>query len=291
VDRVLAEERVPYLTDRERESLAHFLERLEAECGDRVQRVVLFGSRARGDYDAESDVDLLVVTDEDRERIGDLAHRATLDGSMPLSTLVISATAYQRYQQLRLPIYVNLRRDGIELWDETQWTAEEHRVPLDFVEGERRPMDEATRETIGIYLNRAHHSIRASRKNKADGFLGVAVSQAYYAAFYALTAALYALNVVRSKHSGVQSALSKFLVRPGFVEAEYKGIYNRLREGREDSDYGPEILDNEEFAANRLAEAERFVARMETFLREQGFEPQGKFVSRKTSEVSETSEV
>jgi hypothetical protein len=46
-----------------------------------------------------------------------------------------------------------------------------------------------------------------------------------------------------------------------------------LREGREDSDYGPEILDNEEFAASRLAEAERFVVRMEAFLREQGFEP------------------
>jgi uncharacterized protein (UPF0332 family) len=77
---------------------------------------------------------------------------------------------------------------------------------------------------------------------------------------------------VRSKHSGVQAALSKFLVRPGFVAVDYKDIYNRLREGREDSDYGPEILDNEEFAANRLAEAERFVARMEAFLREQGFE-------------------
>ena len=60
-DRLLAEERLPYLTDRERKSLARFLERLEAECGDRVQRVVLFGSRARGDHDAESDVDLLVV--------------------------------------------------------------------------------------------------------------------------------------------------------------------------------------------------------------------------------------
>jgi len=271
-DRALTEERVPYLTDQERESLAHFLERLETECGDRVQRVVLFGSRARGDHDAESDVDLLIVADEDRERIGDLAHRATLDDSMPLSTLVISTAEYQRYQQLCLPIYVNLRRDGIELWDEAQWKAEQRRVPLDFVEGGRRPMDQATRETISIYLNRAHHSLRASRKNKADGFLGVAVSQAYYAAFYALTATLYALNVVRSKHSGVQAALSKFLVRPRFVEAEYKDIYNRLREGREDSDYGPEILDNEEFATDRLAEAERFVARMEAFLREQGFE-------------------
>ena len=65
-DRVLTEERVPYLTDRERKGLARFVERLEAECGDRVQRVVLFGSRARGDHDAESDVDLLIVTDEDR---------------------------------------------------------------------------------------------------------------------------------------------------------------------------------------------------------------------------------
>lgn len=60
--RVLTEERVPYLTDREREDLARFLKRLETECSDRVQRVVLFGSRARGDHDAE------VVTAEKQDK-------------------------------------------------------------------------------------------------------------------------------------------------------------------------------------------------------------------------------
>ena len=157
-DRVLAEERVPYLTDRERKSLARFLERLEAECGDRVQRVVLFGSRARGDHEAESDVDLL----------------------------------------------------------------------------------------------------------------DIALSRAYYACFYALTAALYAINVVRGKHSGVQAALSQFLVKPGLVEPEYKDIYNALKGKRESSDYDPRFVADPDEARKLLGDAERFVARMEAFLRERG---------------------
>ncbi|OGS51049.1 MAG: hypothetical protein A3K65_00960 [Euryarchaeota archaeon RBG_16_68_12] len=41
-----------------------FARRLKAKYGDRIERVVLFGSVARGDHRADSDVDLLVVTED-----------------------------------------------------------------------------------------------------------------------------------------------------------------------------------------------------------------------------------
>jgi len=56
--------RQPDLRPNERAGLAAFLERLRQRYGDDLLRVVLFGSKARGDFDTESDVDVLVVLRE-----------------------------------------------------------------------------------------------------------------------------------------------------------------------------------------------------------------------------------
>jgi len=265
---VLREGRVPYLTERERAAVGRFLERLEAECADDVQRVVLFGSKSRGDHDLESDLDLLVVAD-DEQRLCKVARAVEDETGVLLQPLIMPLQRYQEYRRLLVPLYVNLRRDGVELWDEARWAAEERIALLDLTEGERRRMDENTKETIQIYVERAHHNLEAVGQLRKWGYLDVALSRAYYACFYALTAALYTINVVRGKHSGVQAALSQFLVKPGLIEEEYKDIYNALKEKREESDYGPRFVPDVDEAPRLLDDAERFVARMETFLREQ----------------------
>ncbi len=43
-----------------------FARHLKAKYGDRIERIILFGSVARGDYREDSDVDLIVVTRENR---------------------------------------------------------------------------------------------------------------------------------------------------------------------------------------------------------------------------------
>ena len=108
-------------------------------------------------------------------------------------------------------------------------------------------------------------------KARADRAL-IALSRAYYACFHALTAALYAINVVRGKHSGVQAALSEFLVKPRLIEEEDREIYQELFKYRQTNDHEPYSWPEPEETRRLLADTERFVARMEAFLREQGFE-------------------
>jgi predicted nucleotidyltransferase len=84
-----------------------------------VKRATLFGSVARGDERATSDLDLLVVVRSavDKERVEDALSGASLDFAVkfgnPLSTLVMEE------RQLRAPanpaLLTNIHKEGIEL--------------------------------------------------------------------------------------------------------------------------------------------------------------------------------
>jgi uncharacterized protein (UPF0332 family)/predicted nucleotidyltransferase len=281
-EKILRETQTPYLVNEEREALARFLARLESECGDAIRRVILYGSKARGDADAESDTDLLVVaTDKDAAtRVYQVEANFKSESYTPISVLVATEEGYRNLQYLKLPIYVNIRRDGVELWNPAAQLFEESQAPLDFVEGEFREMDKATRDAIQDYLRSARRHWKQALHLKQGGFLDGAVSRAYYAVFYAASAALYAVNIVRGKHSGIEAAISQFLVKPGFIEPEYADLYTRLMKTRIQIDYGKERDDEpgvrqfelppEEVLERMLHDAERFIARLECFLRERG---------------------
>ena len=133
-------------------------------------------------------------------------------------------------------------------------------------------MDEETRRIIiKVRLEKCKEDLQAARELLRLGFLRAAVNRAYYGVFHITSAALLTFDIERSKHSGVQSAFSQYLVKPGRVEPEYSKIYGRARRLREDYDYADELRDlDEKITADLLADAERFVARMERYLREVG---------------------
>ena len=133
-------------------------------------------------------------------------------------------------------------------------------------------MDEETRRIIiEVRLEKCKEDLQAAQELLRLGFLRAAVNRAYYGVFHITSAALLTLDVERSKHSGVQSAFSQYLVKPGRIEPEYSKIYARARRLREDYDYADELRDlDERITADLLADAERFVARMDRYLRKAG---------------------
>lgn len=129
-------------------------------------------------------------------------------------------------------------------------------------------MDEATLAIVRIRLERVDEELRATRKLIEDGLYRIACSRAYYAAFLMTTAVLLTLDVTRTKHSGVEAAFHEQFIKSGRVEPEYGRLYALLRKTREDSDYNDKAIASEEMARQRLADAERFVARLTQYLRE-----------------------
>lgn len=271
---LLRPERVPYLSDEERAQVGELLARLEMECEEDVSRVILYGSKARGDAVEWSDVDLLVATTNGKERVKKICSEFEQE-SFLIAPEVFSCTDWENYQHLKLPFYVNVRRDGIELWDEHAAHLEEIKVALDFLEGELRPLDYETIEVIRLYVAESREMWRNAQVIEADGRSLYALPSAYRAAFSLATAVLYTVNVVRDKHKGVRDAISQFLVKPRLVEEEYKDIYIRLFDARGYVDYGKAKGETKneltpEQATELLRDTERIIARLEKFLRERG---------------------
>jgi predicted nucleotidyltransferase len=116
-------ERLSHLTPNERAALAALVDRLRQRYGDDLLRVVLFGSKARGDFDDESDLDLLIVV---RMRDGnyrqywneivDLTWDIELTYSIVTSLVIKSETDYATMRLHGLLLSRNIEQDGIELW-------------------------------------------------------------------------------------------------------------------------------------------------------------------------------
>jgi predicted nucleotidyltransferase len=117
-------DRLAHLKPEERAALGEYVERLEARFGDRILQVILFGSRARGEGDAESDLDVLVVVDDGDWRFHDEVASESWEPSLAtgatISPHIWSQSRYERQKQMGLLFYRNVERDGITVWTRTR---------------------------------------------------------------------------------------------------------------------------------------------------------------------------
>ncbi|MDI6759778.1 MAG: nucleotidyltransferase domain-containing protein [Candidatus Brocadiaceae bacterium] len=87
--------------------------------GNFMPRVILFGSRARGDYDEESDIDVAIVvrglTREVKDQILNMVADIEIKYLTPLSTLVISEEDLEFLKKRERRIAFDIEVEGIPL--------------------------------------------------------------------------------------------------------------------------------------------------------------------------------
>lgn len=113
-------ERFPaHLSATEKEALADFLERVGELLGSELLEARLFGSRARGEGDEESDLDVaLIVTPRGRElrrEVHGLTFDAVYHFDVHLEPLVITEEQLRDLVQRELAIGAALEREAIRL--------------------------------------------------------------------------------------------------------------------------------------------------------------------------------
>ena len=62
------------VTDREQHILSKYTEDVKKVFGKHLRYIILYGSRARGDFREDSDYDIMILTDLDNEEAGKLWH-------------------------------------------------------------------------------------------------------------------------------------------------------------------------------------------------------------------------
>ncbi len=90
-----------------------------------AERIILFGSLARGDADADSDADLVVVkrtTMNFVDRLADIVRKcpSTLKATCNVDIIVYTPEEFHRMQEAENPFLEDVLRDGKLLYEKAQ---------------------------------------------------------------------------------------------------------------------------------------------------------------------------
>ena len=98
-----------------------FLEEMTAILGNRIKKVILYGSYARGDYQKDSDIDIVAIVKGDREKlqrelkkVWDISSDLELEYGTIVSPTVIPFEEFEKYKD-DLPYYRNIQKEGVKI--------------------------------------------------------------------------------------------------------------------------------------------------------------------------------
>ena len=115
-DRRVTAARGPTMKADVKRILGELRTRFEALYGERLARLWLYGSQARGSADRESDIDVLVVLDGPVDASTELARTEndvaalSLEHNVVVACFFVSRAQFEREQS---PLLLNARREGI----------------------------------------------------------------------------------------------------------------------------------------------------------------------------------
>lgn len=102
------------LNREEKEIIKRFKAEVEKALGGRLDRVVLFGSRARGEAEPDSDFDFLVTVrrleKEDRNRVREIASDLSLECGTVITVLLLPTEDFREDRYFYL--YENIQKEG-----------------------------------------------------------------------------------------------------------------------------------------------------------------------------------
>src|SRR3989344_2542423 len=193
-----------------------FAQELKNELGDFMLSAVVFGSSARKEATPESDIDVLVITDDTRFQLSEaliegyrlIVEKLVIRTSPKLHITSMTFTSFWEYTKAGDPVVVNILRDGVALID----TGFFEPLQILLKNGRIRP----TEESIWRYFGRAPQTLLNSKWHVLQATLDL-----YWAVIDAAHAALMRAKEVPPTPEHVADMLDHTFVKHKQLEKKY----------------------------------------------------------------------
>jgi uncharacterized protein (UPF0332 family) len=117
-------------------------------------------------------------------------------------------------------------------------------------------------EVVTYWFDKADAALASARSERLAGRPDFAVNRAYFAAFYAASAVLFARGRRFVKHTGVRAAVHRDLVKSGLLAPELGRVFDRLFGNRQRADYLDLVHFETEEVVQLIEEAGAFVSEL-----------------------------
>ncbi|MEK7376204.1 MAG: nucleotidyltransferase domain-containing protein [Candidatus Margulisiibacteriota bacterium] len=108
-----------YLDNKEKSILGEFRRRIVLKFPNEVAKILIFGSKARGDADSESDIDILVVTRSDDRNISRIiryiGYELEIENTIIMSIQVFPEKYYNYLLSIPTQFISNIEKESIPL--------------------------------------------------------------------------------------------------------------------------------------------------------------------------------
>lgn len=102
-------------------AINEFLTKINKILKKKIKKIILYGSYARGDYNNSSDVDIMILTtlnndkiEEYREAISDVIFDIQVETDIYISPIIKNIDNYNLKIGF-IPFYMNVQKEGVEL--------------------------------------------------------------------------------------------------------------------------------------------------------------------------------
>jgi predicted nucleotidyltransferase len=108
-----------YLSKKERKVIESFVKQLKTQLGDQIVSITLFGSKIRGDFGKESDIDVLVLIKKKNQRIrkkvAEILTDYLIEYDLPLSPVLYDLYEYEKNKEIGSFFFKEVEKEGILL--------------------------------------------------------------------------------------------------------------------------------------------------------------------------------
>lgn len=107
------------IPEMEKRAIEDFSEKVYRKLGHNVASILLFGSKSRGDYKKNSDIDILIVLKNSNEDQINYIYNVVMDlvseYKIYLSVKIFSEKEFEYYKSIPTMFISNVLRDGIKI--------------------------------------------------------------------------------------------------------------------------------------------------------------------------------